>query len=137
MAGDYTKFQRHYGNLTTDFEMTALVASPQPLLVPRNANAQVFIQSAELVVTIYQIAIVKLIGHTSGRVYAMFNVPAAPSSNNTDIFRVDYGPTGLGANIGETIDVSWSNATLDAFLHVEAYNRLAVVLGSNIGPKDN
>jgi hypothetical protein len=134
MAGDYTKFQRHYGNLTTDLELAALSPNPQAILVPRNANYQVFIQSAELVVTAYGAGTIKLVGHVTGRVFALFNVPAAPSSNDTDIFYIDYGPTGLGCNIGETVDVSSSNVAIGAFLHIEAYNKLAVVIGSNASP---
>ena len=132
MAGDYTKFQRHYGNLSTDFEVGSLSVNPTSVLIPRNVNYQVFIQSVELAVITYGgvIGIVKLIGHVTGRTYGVFNIPAVASGNNTDIYRLDHGPTGLGATIGEAIDVSWTNASLDCLLHFEAYNKLAVVTGA-------
>jgi|ERR1700680_1758317 len=131
MAGDYTKFQRHYGNLTTDIELAALSPNPMALLVPRNVNYQVFIQSAELMISAYAVGTIKLVGHVTARVFALFNVPAGPASSADDVQRIDYGPTGLGCNIGETVDVVSSNVAIGAFLHVEAYNKLAVVVGSN------
>ena len=128
MAVDYTLFQRRYGVLTTDFEITALAINPTSVLVPRSINYQIFIQRAELVVTTYAIGTVKLVGHLSGRIYGTFNIPA--SANATDMFNLDYGPTGFGVNIGEAVDVSWSNAAMDILLHIEAYQRLAVVTGA-------
>ena len=130
MAVDYTLFQRRYGALTTDFEITALAINPTSVLVPRSVNYQVFIQRVELIVTVYAAGPVQLKGHLSGRIYGTFNIPAAPSNNATDMFNLDYGPTGFGANIGEAVDVVWGNASVDALLHIEAYQRLAVVTGA-------
>ena len=130
MAVDYTLFQRRYSTLTTDFEITGLVVNPSTVLTVRDVNYQIFIQRAELVVTMYAAGTVKLVGAASGRIYATFNIPAAPSSSNVDLFALDYGPTGFGVNIGESVQVSWSNSNTDALLHIEAYQRLAKTVGA-------
>jgi hypothetical protein len=130
MAVDYTLFQRRYASLTTDFEISALAVNPTAVLVPRDVNYQIFIQRAELVVSIYAVGTVKLVGATSGRIYATFNIPAAASASNVDLFALDYGPTGFGVNIGEAVNVVWSNAAMDILLHIEAYDRLAVTIGA-------
>lgn len=122
MAGDYTKFQRHYQTLTTDVFITALTTSATVLTV-RNANYQIFIQKAELVVTTFVASTVTLVGATSGIVYARFDVPAAATTNGTEPYPVDYGPTGLGVQLGESVNVSVSQVGVVAVLHIEAYQK--------------
>lgn len=122
MAGDYTKFQRHYQTLTTDIFITALTTSATALTV-RNANYQILIQKAELVVTTFVASTVTLVGATSGIVYARFDVPATATTNGTEPYLVDYGPTGLGVQLGENVNVSVSQVGVVAVLHIEAYQK--------------
>lgn len=128
MAGDYTKFQRHYQTLTTDVFITALTPSPTTVLTVRNANYQIYIQKAELVVTTFVASILTLVGATSGKVYARFDVPASPSSasvpsSGTEYYLIDYGPTGLGVNVGESVQLVIGTSGVVANLHIEAYQK--------------
>ena len=135
MAGDYTKFQRHYGNLTTDAEVTALTPDPLFLMAPRNAAYQIFLQKVTLMVVQYPTSIttVTLQGVTSGRVFAKFTIPVAAQDNQTDFFDIDYGPTGLGTVIGDSIAVYFPAGNIDFQLHIEAYQRLVLTTSANSG----
>lgn len=133
MAGDYFLYQRRYGNLTTDVQLTTLTTSYPSVMVPRNVNYQVYLQKAYLMVTTYTAVTVKLVGHTSGNVYAEWVIPAAPpTSDSEDVARVvDYGPAGLSLiQVGENLDVTVSGTGLAAFLHLEGYQKLAKVIGA-------
>lgn len=123
MAGDYTKFQRHYQSLTTDVYITALTPSPTTVLTVRNANYQIYIQKAELVVTTFVASILTLVGATSGRVYARFDIPGTAPANGTEFYLVDYGPTGAGVNVGESVQLVNSQVGAVAVLHIEAYQK--------------
>lgn len=123
MAGDYTKFQRHYQTLTTDVYITALTPSPTTVLTVRNANYQIYIQKAELTVTTFVASVQTLVGVTSGKVYARFDIPATAPANGTEYYLIDYGPTGAAVNVGESVQLVSSQSGPVAVLHIEAYQK--------------
>lgn len=126
MAGDYTIYKRRYSDITTDVLITALTPTPFTILTTRDINYRIFLQKISLVVSSYKVCVLSLVGHTSGLVYAQFSIPAAATSNSTDVFEIDYGPSGLGAvQIGENIDLVNSSVGVIAILHIEAYQKLA------------
>jgi hypothetical protein len=132
MAGDYTKFTRHYGALTNDVDITALTPDPSTLLPVRNLNYQIYIQKASLVVTTYVASVITLQGHTTGRVYGTFNIPAAsPSTASNADYVLDYGPQGTPVVLGESVDVLMTPIGAVGILHVEAYQKLGKTIGSN------
>lgn len=133
MSGDYEKFQRHYGSLTTDVQITALTSSVPSVLVPRNVNYQVYIQKAMLFVSTWAASLVKLVGHTTSNVYAEWVVPAtAPTADDEGVVvPIDYGPLGLSLiQIGESVDLTLSAAGVVGYLHIEAYQKLGKTIGA-------
>lgn len=123
MAGDYTKLQRHYQSLTTDFALTALTPSPTTVLTVRNSAYAIYIQKAELVVTTFVASVISLVGATSAKVYARFDIPATAPANGTEYYSVDYGPVGTQVNVGENVQLSFTQAGVVAILHLETYQR--------------
>ncbi len=135
MAGDYIKFQRHYQKLTTDIDATAMTPSPTTILTVRNTNYQIYIQKAELIITTFFASILTLVGHTSGVVYARFDIPAAPTTapNLPYPDPIDYGPTGTPVQLGESVDVVISAVGFVGILHIEAYQKQGATISSNAG----
>jgi len=134
MAGDYTKFTRHYENKTTDIDITALTPDPTTLITVRNASYQIFIQKASLVVTTYVASVITLQDHTTSRVYGTFNIPAsAPSTAGNADYVLDFGPQGTPVLLGDSVDVLITPVGAVGILHVEAYQRLGKTIGSNDG----
>ncbi len=136
MAGDYAKYSRHYQTTTTDVNIVAINATYLNVLPVKNLNYQEFIQKASLVVTTYTATTVTIVEHTTGIVRARFDIPAAPNApsiGGAESYLIDYGPVGLGCTIGNSLDVSCSQVGVAAQLHIEAYQKLAVTVGSNSG----
>lgn len=126
MAGDYTKFQRHYQSLTTDFALTAITPNPSTLLTVRNSAYAIYIQKISMVVSTYVASIIQFVGVTTGNVYGSFSVPAtAPTTGSDDDFIIDYGPTGLAMSTGENLKLTLSQAGPVAYIHIEAYQKYA------------
>ena len=132
MAGDYFLYQRRYGNLTTDVLLTGLTATYPGVMVPRNQNYQVYIQKAMMMITTYVACVVTFVGSVSGNVYARFDVPASAPNVGEDIsFPLDFGPAGLSLIVvGDSINVSLTNASLTGYIHIEGYQKLANVIGA-------
>lgn len=129
MAGDYTKFQRHYQNLTTDLAITALTPLTNTLLTVRNANYQIYVQRAVLSVTSFVACTVQLQSASNSVVWGQFTIPAtAPTADACEIYTLDYGPTGLGITLGSNLNLVISAANLVASLHIEAYQKAGSTL---------
>lgn len=127
MAGDYTKFQRHYQSLTTDKLITALTPTTSTLLTVRNSAYAIFIQKISLVPTTYGAETIQFVGSVTGNVYGSFSIPAAaPTTGSDDDYTIDYGPTGLSIAAGENLNLSLSATVVVAALHIEAYQKYAV-----------
>jgi hypothetical protein len=137
MAGDYMKLQRHYGSLSTNIDITGLLpALPYTLLTVKNASYQVYLQQAKLMVATFYACTVTLQSHTTGLVLARFDVPAAAATAGSNAhFRdaFEYGPTGISAPIGESVDLVLSHTGVVAVLAVEAYQRLAQTISAASG----
>lgn len=123
MAGDYTKFQRHYQSLTTDFTITALTASINPALTVRNSAYSLFLQLGEFNVTTFVASVVTVVGVTTGNVYMRFDIPATAPTNTTEFYRDDKGPTGLQVTAGENVKIVVSQVGVAGYLHIEAYQK--------------
>jgi|SRR5579859_1957962 len=139
MAGDYTKFQRHYQTLTTDVLITPLTVDPLTVLTVRSANHQIFIQRSQLMVGTFAACVITLQGHTTGTVYARFDVQATPapagqSPTGFGPYLLDNGPTGLGCSIGESVDLVVTPVGMSGTIHIEAYQRLMAVTSSELTP---
>lgn len=129
MAGDYLHWQFQFTRKIVDRDIVAADQSAQhaDIITPKSANHRIYVQRIVFAPTTYSAKTLTFqddagtpvpIGHMS--------IPAAAptTGGDTDMFVIDYGPTGTPLTKGKNLDVIISAAGAAGRLHIEAYEKL-------------
>ena len=139
MAGDYTLFQRRYGNWSTTVEVLTIDTGKTSLITCRNANWQVYIQRVIFYPTVFA-AVTMTFQDTNAlpKKIGIISVPSsAPVSSTTinpmDVTRLNFGPNGVPLTLGKHLDVVFSGGGIAGQLHIEAFQRLGQTTAKEAG----
>lgn len=126
MAGDYTKFRRHYQDVSTDFDLLASDAGPDTLISARNKYYTIYVQ--RITVSVKTFAAHTLTFQDSAGtpvVIGVVSVPAAESTNPGLVqYELDFGEIGTPLTVADNLVLALSAAGVAARIHIDAYQRM-------------
>lgn len=135
MAGDYTKFRRHYQDVSFDYDLATGTSGPVTLLTVRNANYQIFIQ--RITISVVTFAAKTLTLQDSAGTPVVIAVASIPATESTvpgiEPYEYDFGEVGTALTIAKNFVLALSAAGAAARIHVDAYQRLGKTIGMNDG----
>lgn len=126
MAGDYTKFLRHYQDISGDSDVATATTGPVTLVTARNSQYQIFIQRIKVSVVTYAAKTFTFEDSTGTPVViGIVSVPAAaPTAAGEQAYTFDFGPEGTALSVGMNFVLALSAAGAAARVHWEGYMRL-------------
>ena len=135
MAGDYTKFQRHYGPISLDVKVTGLISTTTTIFAVRNPSYQLYVQKAYFSPGVFTGALTAItLQDTTGYVITVWNLPTSdPLLGAETNWFDDYGPSGTPLTLGANLNMVVTPVGISGILHLEGYQRLAQVIGANSG----
>lgn len=118
-GGDYTFYQRHYSDRTTD---GALTSGGTVTVAPKSSNHQLFIQ--RITVNIITHANAKtIIGGDGTLTISTINDLTAAAGVPDQVVH-DFGPKGRALTVGATFTLTSASAGPVADVHIECYEKL-------------
>ena len=123
-------YQSQYTKLSYSTNITA-AGTTENVLAAKNANYQIFVQAIELAPTTAAVETVTWQDDAGTPVpIAKYTGAAA----NTTPYLADFGPEGFPLTTGTNLDMVVSaGGALRAAVHIEGYQKLAVVISSTAG----
>lgn len=135
MAGDYTKYLRHYQDISFDYDLATGTGGPVTLATVRNANYTIYVQ--KITTDVVTFAAKTLSFEDSANtpvVIAQDSIPSTePTSAGAQAYDHDYGPIGTALTQGKNLVLALSGAGVAARIHVQAYQRLTATVNINSG----
>lgn len=130
MAGDYLAYRHNYAAAIKDIALstsTDWTAATQ-MIACKNANYVIWVQRIVLSVTTFAAKTFTFQDGAGTPVPVGFiSVPAAaPTTEGSVPFIIDFGPGGFPLTQGKDLNAVMSATGVAGVLHIEAYQRLAV-----------
>lgn len=135
MAGDYTKFLRHYQDVSGDIDVATGTAGPLTLVTVRNVNYTIYVQRIRVSVVTFAASAKTLTFEDSAGTPVVIGIvttpTSAPSVPGEQSFDFDFGPEGTPLTVAKNFMLALSAAGAAARVHWDAYQRRTVAGFSN------
>jgi len=127
MAGDYSKYRRHYEDLSFDYDLATATGGPVTLLTARNAKYQIYIQKISIDVGTYSAKVLTFADSAGTPVeIASSSIPGTePTNAGAQNYEHDFGSEGTALTVGKNLVLTLSGAGVAARIHVACFQRLA------------
>lgn len=134
MAGlDYAFYQRQYHKKNADTDIVVGTQNYADVVAAKNANYRVYIQKIVLSITTHFDGTMTFDDDGTGPPIAVYTDEATAATTGQGHVPVvfDFGPEGRPLTIGANLDINQSGAGIVGVVHIEAYEKLAVVISHN------